>query len=56
MSEHTSIVYNHRFDHTGDYLASASYDGTAKVWDLATGKELFTLAGHTVSQHSIVVD
>jgi WD40 repeat protein/tRNA A-37 threonylcarbamoyl transferase component Bud32 len=27
-------------------LATGSYDHTAKVWDLATGKELFSLAGH----------
>jgi WD40 repeat protein len=27
-------------------LATGSFDGTAKVWDPGTGKELFTLAGH----------
>ena len=30
----------------GKYLATASYDKTAKVWDAATGKELATIAGH----------
>ena len=30
----------------GTKLASASLDGTAKVWDLATGRELCTYRGH----------
>jgi WD40 repeat protein/cold shock CspA family protein len=29
-----------------DYLATASEDETAKVWDAATGEELFTLSDH----------
>lgn len=43
--------------HTGDVvalavspnglLATASHDGTARLWDLETGKESLTLAGHT---------
>ncbi len=31
----------------GARLATASEDGMAKVWDVATGQELLTLAGHT---------
>ena len=29
------------------HFATASFDATAKVWDAATGEELFTLTGHT---------
>jgi WD40 repeat protein len=31
----------------GARLATAGADGTAKVWDLATGKQFLSLAGHT---------
>jgi eukaryotic-like serine/threonine-protein kinase len=35
------------FHPDGKKLATASNDGTAKVWNLGDGKELFTLKGHT---------
>ena len=31
----------------GQRLASASYDGTVRIWEVATGKQLVTLKGHT---------
>jgi WD40 repeat protein len=31
----------------GQYVLSASNDATAKIWEVATGKCLFTLEGHT---------
>ena len=31
----------------GSRAVSASLDNTLKVWDLASGKELCTLTGHT---------
>ena len=34
------------FSPDGQRLASASYDNTVKIWDGATGKELFALKGH----------
>ena len=34
------------FSPDGARVATASWDGTAKVWDASTGKELFTLRGH----------
>ncbi|KAA3661453.1 MAG: helix-turn-helix domain-containing protein [Chloroflexi bacterium] len=37
----------------GSRLATASSDGTAKVWDAETGEELLLLAGHTVGLHSL---
>src|SRR5260370_29668685 len=30
----------------GRYLATGSYDRTAKIWDAATGTEVATLGGH----------
>ena len=35
------------FSPDGKRLASASWDGTVKVWDAATGQETLTLKGHT---------
>ena len=35
------------FSPDGKRLASASRDGTVKVWDAATGQEIRTLKGHT---------
>jgi WD40 repeat protein/transcriptional regulator with XRE-family HTH domain len=40
---HTSGVNDVAFSPDGTRLATASLDGTAKVWDAVTGQELFTL-------------
>ena len=37
------------------YLISASLDGTARLWDVATGKELLTLFGMNDGQQWLVV-
>ena len=43
----TSIV----FSPDGAVLVSGSYDATIRLWDIATGKQLETLAGHTFFHH-----
>jgi WD40 repeat protein len=40
---HKDIVYSVTFSPDGKYFASASADKTAKLWDAATGKEIFTI-------------
>lgn len=46
---HASYVNRVAFSPDNRWLASASGDNTAKIWDLATGLELRTLRGHSNS-------
>ena len=46
LAGHTDWVRAVAFSPDGTQLASASYDGTVRVWDAATGTALRTLADH----------
>ena len=43
---HQGNVTSAAFSPDGARIVTASYDGTAKIWDAASGAELMTLAGH----------
>ncbi len=50
----TQMVETLAFSRDGKRLATGSGDGTARVWDAATGRELLTLKGHTRDVSSVM--
>lgn len=46
---HTDYVNTVVFSPDGKFIVSASGDGTARVWEASTGREVFILRGHTNS-------
>ena len=46
MHVHRDALYCVRFSQDGKILATASWDGTVKLWQVATGQELFTIPSH----------
>ncbi|MEW2558572.1 WD40 repeat domain-containing protein, partial [Streptomyces griseorubiginosus] len=50
---HTKGVSSVTFSPNGDILATASDDGTARLWNIATGHLLHTLIGHTKGVSSV---
>ena len=50
---HSSNVCSVAFSPDGPRIVTGSLDGTAKVWEAASGKELLTLNGHTPHVHSV---
>jgi WD40 repeat protein len=48
-------VHGLAFSADGAMLASGSLDGTAKLWDLATGLQYAALAGHTAGIDGIAL-
>jgi len=50
---HSGGVISVAFSPDGRLLASGSFDRTVKIWDVATGKGVRTLAGHTTLVNSV---
>jgi WD40 repeat protein len=46
LSKHKKWVWDAVFSLDGAYLVSASSDGTARLWDLASGDALRVYSGH----------
>jgi WD40 repeat protein/predicted Ser/Thr protein kinase len=47
LGGHTDDVWRVAFDHTGEHFATASFDGTARIWSVIDGSERAVLRGHT---------
>lgn len=54
MRGHGGPIYKVAPSPDGKRLATASADRTARVWDMATGKEIFQLRGHTQGVSAVV--
>lgn len=53
LSGHTKCVSSAIFSYDGSMIASTSYDGTARLWDTLSGKQIgANLAGHTEAPHT----
>ena len=53
LTGHTSAIAGVAFSPDGRLLATASSDGTARVWDPATGEHMRTLTGHTSAIYGV---
>jgi WD40 repeat protein len=50
---HSDIVYDVSFSPDGRYLVSASWDGSIKLWDVATGAHVRDFIGHTQGVYDV---
>lgn len=46
FNAHNSKIYYAFFSPDGKFIVTASYDNTAKIWDVVSGQEITTLKGH----------
>ncbi|MEV4105834.1 hypothetical protein AB0J42_36835, partial [Nonomuraea sp. NPDC049649] len=54
LADHTGPVYSVAFNPDGTRLATASADGTVRIWNPATGRQIGTpLADHTGPVYSV---
>jgi WD40 repeat protein len=55
FKSHADLVYSVAFSPDGKLLASGSWDTTAKIWVVDSGKEKATLKGHTAPIMSVAI-
>lgn len=53
LSGHQDRICRVAFHPSGDYVASASFDTTWRLWDVATSKELLLQEGHSKEVYSV---
>ncbi|OYT72166.1 MAG: hypothetical protein CFK52_05795 [Chloracidobacterium sp. CP2_5A] len=55
LSGHEHVIKSLAYHGNGDWLASASGDGTVRVWDLKSRREVAVLAGHEYSVQAVAI-
>ncbi|KDN48451.1 RNA processing-related protein [Tilletiaria anomala UBC 951] len=53
LEGHAARVCRTTFHPSGNYVASASYDGTWRLWDVENGKELLLQEGHSKEVYAV---
>src|SRR5439155_7056577 len=53
LKDHIDAVYAVTFSPDGRQVASASGDRTIKVWEVATGRRIYTLSEPAAEQYSV---
>src|SRR5215467_12636825 len=53
LKGHTLALASVDYSPNGRYVATGSYDKTAKIWDAATGAEIITLRGHDATVEAV---
>lgn len=53
MKGHADRVCRVAFHPSGDYVASASFDTSWRLWDVTTAKELLLQEGHSKEVYSV---
>src|SRR5262249_22522149 len=46
LAGHQGAISTFEFSKNGEQVVTGSWDGTARVWDISTGRELARLTGH----------
>src|ERR1700749_826542 len=50
---HAGTVADAAFSPEGDVIVTGSYDGTARTWEVATGRPLVTFTGHDKAVYGV---
>lgn len=53
FKDHTQVVWDVKFNDTGEFLGSCSMDQSVKIWDLNAGKCKHSLRGHVDSVNAL---
>jgi len=56
LQGHKGPITDLLFSHGGQHIISAGEDGAIRLWEVLTGKEIFTFRGHTGKINSIAIN
>lgn len=53
LDKHERSVMSVKFSSNNKYIVSCSYDASVRLWDVESGKEIYTFLGHTMPVNDI---